>query len=242
VTFHSDAAIEGIEHFVMTDPPRLVVDLYGVKGGSPRPATALTGGFRQLRSGAHVDKTRFVFDAAGTVLPSFDIDQAERRVTINWRDPSTQTGAKPRPASSDGLARVALIEIVDARDEASSALIHTDTLAPIAKVWRHQVRIQVRPFSGLKALKHALLRGPDRLVIELVGVEPVPQRRSFRLHNGFSRLVVDGTQQSLLLSFEMGDGDLSGFDIIEAPSAERVIVAWGALGNDVKQSAPGAAQ
>ena len=242
VTFNSDAAIERVEHFVMTDPLRLVVDLYGVALNRPQPAVALTGGFRQLRSGAHPDKTRLVFDAAGTELPPFSVDRASRHVKINWQGLPVQAGARPQPAAGDDRARVTLIDIIDVQDGASSQMAGSGPLAPIAKIWRYQVRIAVRPFSKLNEVKHYLLRRPDRLVLELVGALPGDHGRSFQLHNGFSRLDIDSTRQSVRLFFEMGDGPLPGFDIIEAASEERIVVAWGALGDGSGPPAAGTAE
>lgn len=240
VTLKADTAIERVEHFVINDPLRLVVDLYGVTPDGPRPAIELAGGFRRLRSGVHPDKMRFVFEAAGTELPSFNIDKAARHVTISWQESQALAGARQQPAPREDRARVTLIEIVDAEDGASSALAGNGTLAPIANMWRHQVRISVQPFGGLNKLKHFLLRRPDRLVLELVGVVPGDNGRSFKLRDGFSRLDVDTTQQSARLVFEMGDGPLPGFDIIEAPNEERIVVAWGAPGKRARPSAVGA--
>lgn len=230
-TFNSDAAFERVEHFVLPDPARLVVDLYGVSQIRPQPTIALAGGFRRLRSGAHPNKIRFVFEAVGTELPAFAIDKAARRVSVTWQKPPVQAGSGSQSARRDDRARVTLIEIVDLEDGASSAHLRSGALAPIAEMWRHQVRISVQPLSGMNEMKHFLLPRPNRLVLELIGVVPDEQGRSFNLRDGFRRLDVDTTQQSVRLTFEMGNGRLLGFDIIEAPTEGVIVVAWGALGN-----------
>lgn len=72
VTLKTDGVISRYEVDEVTDPPRLIVDLYGVSadGNSERSftGTALKG----ARIGKHADKTRIVLDARGA-LPHYDV-------------------------------------------------------------------------------------------------------------------------------------------------------------------------
>ncbi|MDJ0738833.1 MAG: AMIN domain-containing protein [Gammaproteobacteria bacterium] len=227
VTFNSDAAVDKVEHFVMSDPARLVVDLYGASRVRPKTAIPLAGPFRRLRSGAHHDKIRFVFEAAGAELPAFSIDKAARRVSVSWQDPTKRPAAGSQPIPRDVPAHLVLLEIIDANDAAVAERVRSDALAPIADKWRYQVRIAVRPFSRLAEMRHFLLPRPDRLVLELSGVVLDDRAQSFDLRDGFRRVKVYATPRALRLEFEIGDGPLPRFSIFEVPSLEYIVVAWG---------------
>lgn len=73
VQLKTDGEVARYEVDEVSDPPRLVVDLYGVNtdGNSERSfsGTALKG----ARIGKHGDKTRIVLDARGSSLPRYDI-------------------------------------------------------------------------------------------------------------------------------------------------------------------------
>lgn len=73
VQLKTDGQVVRYEVDEVVDPPRLVVDLYGVTtdGNSERTfsGTALKG----ARIGKHGDKTRIVLDARGAALPRYDV-------------------------------------------------------------------------------------------------------------------------------------------------------------------------
>lgn len=73
VQLKTDGQVARYEVDEVVDPPRLVIDLYGVAtdGNSERAfaGTALKG----ARIGKHGDKTRIVLDARGSTLPRYDV-------------------------------------------------------------------------------------------------------------------------------------------------------------------------
>jgi type IV pilus assembly protein PilQ len=68
----TDGQVARYEVDEVVDPPRLVVDLYGV-GADGVSDRSLSGVLKAARVGKHGDKTRIVFDAHGTVLPRYEV-------------------------------------------------------------------------------------------------------------------------------------------------------------------------
>lgn len=82
VTLKTDGAVARYEVDEVVDPPRLVVDLYGVSvdGNTEKSfsGTALKG----ARIGKHGDKTRIVLDARGAALPRYDVAATGEGIAI----------------------------------------------------------------------------------------------------------------------------------------------------------------
>ena len=68
----TDGQVARYEVDEVVDPPRLVVDLYGVDAAGVSERT-LTGVLKGARVGKHGDKTRIVLDARGSVLPRYEV-------------------------------------------------------------------------------------------------------------------------------------------------------------------------
>lgn len=84
VTFRTDGPVAQYKYFRMDNPPRLVVDIYGVKPGFQERSFAMPGGFQQMRVGAYEDKVRFVLEAAGNVLPRHDVKPEGNSLVVTW--------------------------------------------------------------------------------------------------------------------------------------------------------------
>lgn len=74
------------EHFTLGNPPRLVVDLYGLAPSFKQRTFDASGGMKKIRVGAYSDKVRFVFDAAGKSLPEHTVEKQADGVAVAWRD------------------------------------------------------------------------------------------------------------------------------------------------------------
>jgi len=72
------------EHFTLGNPPRLVVDLYGLRPGFKQRAFDVSGGMKQVRVGAYGDKVRFVFDADGKSLPEHTVEKQSGGLAVAW--------------------------------------------------------------------------------------------------------------------------------------------------------------
>ena len=58
----ADGSVENASSFTLADPPRLVVDLVGLKSGAREKTEVGAGGVQRVRVGSHADKVRVVID------------------------------------------------------------------------------------------------------------------------------------------------------------------------------------
>lgn len=72
------------QFFRLAGPPRLVVDIYGVKPAFSQRSFPAAEGFSRLRVGVYKDKTRFVFDAENGNFPAYDVSRAGDSVIVDW--------------------------------------------------------------------------------------------------------------------------------------------------------------
>jgi type IV pilus assembly protein PilQ len=85
----TDGQIARYEVDEVVDPPRLVVDLYGV-GADGVAERTLIGALKGARVGKHGDKTRIVLDARGSVLPRYEVASTGDGLAIVFSSSETQ--------------------------------------------------------------------------------------------------------------------------------------------------------
>ena len=89
------------QYYTLGDPPRLVVDLYGLSPAFKERSFAAAAGFNQVRVGTYNDKTRLVFDATGNVLPEHMVEGQGTDVIVSWGDVKpSQAAASPAAKAS----------------------------------------------------------------------------------------------------------------------------------------------
>lgn len=109
--------IEQIRYFTLDSPKRLVVDLYGVQPGNQNDEFQLSDGFKMLRVGPLDNKTRFVFDVAGTVFPTFNVNTENDQVVVTWdHSQDTVEKALAEPATA-GSAKITAIDFASERGQ-----------------------------------------------------------------------------------------------------------------------------
>lgn len=98
--FSTNGNVGRYEHFTLGNPPRLVVDLYGLRPGFKQRAFDASGGMKQVRVGAYGDKVRFVFDADGKSLPEHVVEKQPGGLAVTWGKglQGTVPGAAVAPA------------------------------------------------------------------------------------------------------------------------------------------------
>ncbi|MEE4255172.1 MAG: type IV pilus secretin PilQ [Desulfuromusa sp.] len=110
VQLSATAGIEQIRYFTLDSPKRLVVDMYGVQPGDHDESFNLNNGFNLLRVGPLDNKTRFVFDVAGAVFPTYKVNTENNEVVVTWeRSQETVENALAEPAT-EGSAKITAIE------------------------------------------------------------------------------------------------------------------------------------
>jgi type IV pilus assembly protein PilQ len=117
---NTDGRIERFQHFTLGAPPRLVVDLFGVRPSFRERAFKAAEGFKGIRVGTYPDKTRFVFDAAGGRLPKYNVDKKGSAVLVGWGEQPAQ--GTPRTSKTPSGTPVT-VEAVDFKVEDGKSLL-----------------------------------------------------------------------------------------------------------------------
>lgn len=93
------------EHFTLENPPRLVVDLYGLRPEFKPRTFDLSAGMRQASVGVYGDKVRFVFDADGKSLPELTVEKQRAGLIVAWG-----TGLQGESAAATGAPMVSVAD------------------------------------------------------------------------------------------------------------------------------------
>ncbi len=98
----TDGKLERLQYFRLNSPPRLVVDLYGVKPRFKERVFPTANGFRQVRVGTYEDKTRFAYDAEAGSLPEYSVGEEGPAVVVAWggQVQSQPATTNPHPAGN----------------------------------------------------------------------------------------------------------------------------------------------
>ncbi len=110
-----DGQVARVEVIELEDPPRLALDLYGVRR-APRGTVTLAGPFRQARFGRDAGKVRVVLDAAGE-LPRVEVKRVATGLAVTVPAPGRQA-APPARATAKVAAKAGAPATVEARREA----------------------------------------------------------------------------------------------------------------------------
>lgn len=99
------------QFFALGNPPRLVVDLYGIRPAFKERAFSAQAGFDQVRVGTYSDKTRLVFDASGKTLPEHLVEAGSTDIMVSWGGKSSAT-AEPVSMAPQAAAPAATVQPV----------------------------------------------------------------------------------------------------------------------------------
>ena len=80
----SSGNIGKYQYFALSNPPRLVLDIYGLHPAFKERSFSAVDGFNKIRVGTYNDKTRLVFDASGKTLPEHLVEGHKRDILISW--------------------------------------------------------------------------------------------------------------------------------------------------------------
>lgn len=156
VLLMADGSIEKFRHFRLGAPPRLVVDLYGVKPGAAANSYTLSGAFKGVRTGVYPTKTRFVFDAAGARLPEYSVSSTGQAVQVAWDD--MPVVGEEVPVSQEGAA--VTVQAIDFKAEGGHSVLTLDLsdgatlIDPVAE--GDMVRFGIGNASISRALRRAI--------------------------------------------------------------------------------------
>ncbi len=121
--FVTEGRVEKFLHFTLADPARLVVDLYGVRPSFSERVFYPQDGFSQVRVGTYQDRTRFVFDASATQLPTYNLARQADQIVLTWDAGTAPSSVAAPPAVTRPGGRVDVTAINFAKDGGKSQLV-----------------------------------------------------------------------------------------------------------------------
>jgi type IV pilus assembly protein PilQ len=93
----SNGKIGKYQYFALSNPPRLVVDVYGMRPGFKERSFPVEDGFKTMRVGVYSDKTRLVFDASETTLPEHLVEGRTTDIMVTWGDVTSAPISEDKP-------------------------------------------------------------------------------------------------------------------------------------------------
>ena len=133
--------MDRVKYFTLDSPKRLVVDLYGVMPGDHNESFPLTAGFSLLRVGPLEGKTRFVFDVADIVFPTFNVDVDPTKTTVTWEPTQATTSKAMAEPATLGSARITAIDFKSINNE-SVLMISLDGQADVTRAVRDGQKVE----------------------------------------------------------------------------------------------------
>ncbi len=131
----ANGRIGKVRSFQLGAPPRLVVDLFGVRPAFRERAFKGSSGFARVRVGTDDDKTRFVFDAEGKV-PPHAVKEKPGSVVVTWGDRVKDNDSLPEtaPAGTPVTVQDVSFKVEDGNSVVSLVLSGpADIIEPTAK-------------------------------------------------------------------------------------------------------------
>ena len=101
VVIESDGLIETFKYFTLTDPPRLIVDIYNLEPSFDERTFYAINGFNKIRLGTHADKVRLVFDASESQLPVYKVEKRSEGIVVSWDEPESTLIAEAKAVVID---------------------------------------------------------------------------------------------------------------------------------------------
>ncbi len=198
-----DGQVARFEVIELANPPRLALDLYGVRR-APRGAVTLTGPFSQARFGRDAGKVRVVLDAAGE-LPRVEVKRVASGLAVSV-PPARKEPAPHAPAAAKVAAkaeaparvearRTAKIEAQAApRDPAAARLAVAAQPAPVPPV--EQAEGGAAGFSA-EAPGYALSGAPQKR--DYVGRRITLEFHDIEIRN-LLRLIADVAKRNIIMA------------------------------------------
>ncbi len=227
LSFNADGHVGIFKYFKLGAPPRLVVDIYGVKAGFKNKKYDLANGFEQLRVGSYKDKIRFVLDASDSI-PEYSVVGADNSVTVAWGDAVGEE--VPFVASSNVSGVPVNVEAVDFDIEDNESVVRV-TLSGTASIIEPTVKDDIVGFGVKNAsISRALRRAID--------ASSFPS--SIRLVTPYTVLV--GKSQDVRFAVELkgpseysvsADGNVVTLKVVNGPFAEPEAPSGGTVAVDL---------
>ncbi len=196
----TNGPIDKYRYFNLSAPPRLVLDLFGVKPSFRERELPGGKGFDRVRVGTYDDKTRFVFDSGGSDLPSYEVSPEDEGVIVTWT-PDERVPMAEQPAAEPEIKMVEATqkqEAPESRPEPVAAPVEKpeSKREPVAKsepvtVNKQAPEAEPRPVSARQVAEVDVAAKPapvtERMTQAPVQVEDI----SFAIEGDLSVLTID---------------------------------------------------
>ena len=106
----TNGEIDRYKYFALGNPPRLVVDLYGIRPGFKQRNFPAEAGMSQLRIGTYKDKTRLVFDAEDETLPKHSVSKKDADLAVTWGNDVESAAGPVAVTAETSTETVAVVE------------------------------------------------------------------------------------------------------------------------------------
>ncbi len=99
------------QSFALANPPRLVVDVYGLRPAFKERSFPAAGGFKQVRVGTYNDKMRLVFDASENVVPEHLVEGRTTDILVTWGDVNPVVAVESKPVVTESQVKKAPVPV-----------------------------------------------------------------------------------------------------------------------------------
>ncbi len=232
---------KGYEHLILSDPPRIVLDLQDPKHPPPSRwyQLSLEGqAFHKMRVGTYPDKVRFVLDLSPGEFPqpSVHAEGADLIVLIGpFSDPS-QTAEVLAPAAKAPAADPVVAHPQPQEDLWDKQWLREDYRLGFT-------RIVVEDMIGDRGYNYEMLTDPARLVVDLRDPKHPPPSDSYEIAlegTAFSRMQVEKLLDTVRLVLDLRHEGLSD-PIVYPDGTDLIILARASSSPSSKSSAEKAA-
>lgn len=93
IDIRTNAPVQKFRYFNMSNPQRLVVDLFGFKNTLGRSVKLDAFGIDTARIGSYAEKTRIVFDSKESAFPKYTLEKSAAGLKLNISTPASSKGA-----------------------------------------------------------------------------------------------------------------------------------------------------
>ncbi|MBI5562589.1 MAG: type IV pilus secretin PilQ [Deltaproteobacteria bacterium] len=175
ISVTADAAVGNYNAFVLDGPPRIVIDVWGVKNSVGKGMVKLNGKYaRSVRLGTYQDKVRLVVDTTEKKLPPYVITKEGSALMLNiGPNPAPQAQASPTEAPAAVAAKAAepaavvAAPHVEAAPQAAAPAAPVETAAPATAPEGAKVTmVDYRSVNGGGRLTIARSKKTDYTVVE----------------------------------------------------------------------------
>ena len=154
------------QYFALANPPRLVVDVYGLRPAFKERSFSADAGFKQVRVETYNDKMRLVFDASENVIPEHLVEGRTTDILVSWGDKKPAAVEQSVPVESKPV--VSMPVVAESQAVEASAPVVTESPVPVPAVAKAVKAASVESINfvneGGRSVIAVVLSGPAKVL------------------------------------------------------------------------------